>query len=82
MRWEARLAKIADEGGGNGSAVSVIFGLKNVAPEEWRDRIEHTGKDGGPIQSVTLTADLTRLDADQREQLRELLMLASPPAAK
>jgi hypothetical protein len=31
--------------------------LKNRKPDEWRDRVinEHTGKDGGPIESVTLT---------------------------
>lgn len=79
LRWEQRLGKIADEGGGNGSAVSVIFGLKNVAPDEWRDRVEHTGANGGPIQSVQLTADLTKLDAEQRDQLRALLQAASAP---
>ena len=26
-----------------------IFALKNAMPDEWRDRIEHTGADGGPI---------------------------------
>ncbi len=26
-----------------------IFWLKNRKPEDWRDRVEHTGKDGGPI---------------------------------
>ena len=30
----------------------VIFGLKNRAAEDWRDRVEHTGADGGPMQSV------------------------------
>lgn len=27
-----------------------IFALKNAAPDEWRDRHEHVGADGGPIQ--------------------------------
>lgn len=27
-----------------------IFALKNASPEEWRDRVEHTGADGGPVQ--------------------------------
>ena len=27
-----------------------IFALKNAAPLDWRDRIEHTGDGGGPIQ--------------------------------
>lgn len=29
-----------------------IFALKNAAPDEWRDKIEHTGPDGGPLQVV------------------------------
>lgn len=30
-----------------------IFALKNADPEEWREKVvnEHTGKDGGPIQT-------------------------------
>ncbi len=29
-----------------------IFWLKNRRQKEWRDRIEHTGADGGPLQVV------------------------------
>lgn len=29
---------------------AMIFALKNAMPAEWRDRHEHTGPDGGPIQ--------------------------------
>lgn len=29
---------------------SMIFWLKNRRKGEWRDRIEHTGDDGGPLQ--------------------------------
>lgn len=66
-----------------GPAVTArIFALKNAAPAEWRDRIEHTGANGGPIQSVALTADLTRLDPEQRDQLRALLHAASAPKAE
>ena len=62
----------------SGPAVTArIFALKNAAPHEWRDRVEHTGADGGPIRSVQLTADLTRLDEDQRDMLRQLLLTAS-----
>lgn len=28
---------------------AAIFALKNAMPDEWRDRYEHTGADGGPI---------------------------------
>lgn len=38
-----------------------IFALKNAMPDEWRDRVEHTGADGGPVQVAvvrfTETAD-------------------------
>lgn len=29
---------------------AMIFALKNAMPAEWRDRHEHVGADGGPIQ--------------------------------
>ena len=31
--------RVADEGGGNGSVTDIIFALKNVAPEEFADRV-------------------------------------------
>lgn len=31
-------------------STAMIFWLKNRQPEEWRDRQELTGKDGGPIE--------------------------------
>lgn len=42
--WEARLAKLADSGVGN--ATAIIFGLKNRQPDEWRDKTEteHSGR--------------------------------------
>lgn len=49
-RWEGRLDTIGEKGGGQGSAVATIFALKNIAPDEWRDRVEHTGADGGPLE--------------------------------
>lgn len=27
-----------------------IFWLKNRKPQEWRDRVEHSGADGGPVE--------------------------------
>jgi len=34
---------------------SMIFWLKNRQPEQWRDvhKVEHTGKDGGPIETAS-----------------------------
>jgi len=36
---------------------SSIFALKNAAPEDWKDKQEHTGPDGGPLQIVIEQAD-------------------------
>lgn len=51
--WEAVSRRNAMEGGGN--ATLCIFGLKNMAPDEWRDKqaVEMTGESGGPIQAIT-----------------------------
>lgn len=64
MRLETTL--IAGETGPKVTAH--IFALKNAAPEEWRDRqnIEHTGKDGGPIQTeVTSARDILASKLDR-----------------
>lgn len=34
---------------------AAIFWLKNRRPDLWRDRVEHTGKDGGPIETKVVT---------------------------
>lgn len=34
-----------------------IFWLKNRRPDVWRDRVEHTGRDGGPIQTQEVGDD-------------------------
>ena len=36
---------------------AAIFWLKNRRPDLWRDRVEHTGKDGGPIETREVTDD-------------------------
>lgn len=38
-----------------------IFWLKNRRPDLWRDRVEHTGKDGGPMEHKV--EDVSNLDA-------------------
>ena len=42
--WEKQNIRFAQTGEGN--ATSIIFGLKNRAPDEWRDKVEteHSGK--------------------------------------
>ena len=53
---------------------STIFALKNAAGEDWREKIvnEHTGKDGGPIQTEHSTT-IAELPAEKRALLRQLL---------
>lgn len=53
-----------------------IFWLKNRKPEEWRDRIEHTGKDGGPIQTEELG------DTDRARRIAFTLQKALKPTVQ
>ena len=49
--WERRLIELSsDKDAGNPAAV--IFGLKNRAPDQWRDKMEHehSGPGGGPVK--------------------------------
>lgn len=48
--WEKANRALAT--GGAGNATACVFGLKNRAPDDWRDvkATELTGKDGGPLQ--------------------------------
>lgn len=48
---------------------AAIFWLKNRKPDEWRDMkaMEHTGKDGGPIETRSLS------DEDRDKRIAELL---------
>lgn len=47
----------------DGNTVAQIFYLKNRAPKQWRDKLdhEHSGKGGGPIRSIT--TDMTAQEA-------------------
>jgi hypothetical protein len=44
----------------------ITFALKNLNSEDWRDRIEHTGAEGGPIN---LEALLLRAEEKREERL-------------
>jgi hypothetical protein len=50
--WEKVNRNIAKDGGGTGSAAACALGLKNMAADDWREKIhnEHSGPGGGPIQ--------------------------------
>lgn len=43
------------------NATSAIFWLKNRSPEKWRDRqsLEHSGPNGGPIESTNILSSLS-----------------------
>lgn len=63
--WEERVREIAREGGATGQATAVIFGLKNMASEDWRDRQEITHRDAD-------TDDLTAYsDTDLENMIRQ-----------
>lgn len=48
---------------GNGNATLTIFGLKNMAPDEWHDRkeIDHTSSDGS-MSAKPLRIEIVGLD--------------------
>lgn len=50
---------------------AMIFWLKNRQPAQWRDRVEHTGAEGGPIETST-KIDLTGVPLDQLRALATL----------
>jgi hypothetical protein len=45
----------------------VSFGLKNMAMQDWRDRFEHTGANGGPINLEALL-----LRGEELEQIKTI----------
>ena len=53
--WETKLRAIAVAGGGPGAATAVIFGLKNMASDDWRDKqeMDHTSSDGSMTPKPT-----------------------------
>lgn len=60
--WEKAGRQIVMGGGGPGAATLAVFGIKNMAPEDWRDKQEHdhTSSDGSmtpkaPVYNITST---------------------------
>lgn len=60
--WEKQNRSVATEGGGPGSATACIFGLKNMAPDDWSDKQqhEHSGPGGGPLSIAVTFVDAHR----------------------
>lgn len=75
--WEGRANKVGQFGGGPGTAQIIQFVLKNNAPDEYREKVDHTlaAPDGGPVRSETTTKlDLSGMSQDDRDVLRALLV--------
>ncbi|WP_345820483.1 hypothetical protein ABC766_00280 [Methylobacterium fujisawaense] len=53
--WEQKGRRVAETGGGPGTATMIIFNLKNTAPDDYRERVahEHSGPNGAPIKTIT-----------------------------
>ena len=60
------------------SVTTRIFALKNAAPEEWKDKVqnEHTGADGGPIQTEATVIDAASMTSEERATMRAILVAA------
>jgi hypothetical protein len=79
LHWEQAAIRVAEKGGGPGTATIIVFGLKNMGGEEWADvqRQELTGKDGAPIQSETRHAmDVSGLTEDQLRAIASIKLPA------
>jgi hypothetical protein len=50
--WEERGRNIALSGGGTGSATLAVFGMKNMGPDDWKDKHEFDGNLGVTINVV------------------------------
>lgn len=73
--WEREARKIAQQGGGTGSSPMVMFGLKNMAADDWQDvsRSELSGPGGAPIQTDNkVSIDASGLSDDQLAALASI----------
>ncbi len=62
--WETTLLGIARNGGGPGAATAAIFGIKNAAPEDFRDKqdVEHSGPGGVPLAPPVINVSFIKPD--------------------
>jgi hypothetical protein len=85
--WWEKQARLSASGQLDGNARLIEFGLRNRSRHAsgWHDTrtLEVTGANGGAIQSTqnlqVAPMDVSNLNADQREQLRTLLLAAATP---
>lgn len=52
LAYELDAKRVRARGGGPGTTTMIIFGLKNMAPDDYTDKqaVEHSGPGGGPVQ--------------------------------
>jgi len=60
--WEKQGRAIVQGGGGPGASTLAVFGIKNMAPDDWREKqeVDHTSSDGtmspkAPVYNITST---------------------------
>jgi hypothetical protein len=58
----------------------LVFLLKGHRPERYRERIEHTGRNGGPIRTQQVPLDLTQLSDEELDDLERLVHKAASDA--
>lgn len=58
------------------SDLLLIFAAKGAMPERYRERHEHTGADGGPIQLQPVLSRLENLSVEELQQFRQLVAKA------
>ena len=52
--WESKARSVASSGGAQGQTVAIIFGLKNMGRDDWKDRhdVEHSGQVAVNFQTI------------------------------
>jgi hypothetical protein len=77
--WERRAIAIAGGEGGNANIVSLGLKNRSRAASGWHDpqRLEHSGPDGGPIQTAPVTLDVRKLSKEDRNALKRVLLTMS-----
>lgn len=67
--WEERAKDVAKGNGGPGASTMIQFGLRNMAPDEWKpERIDHTSSDGSMAPPASIHVHVHRRDEEPAEE--------------
>ena len=82
--WERRAIAIAGGEGGNANIVSLGLKNRSRAASGWHDpqRLEHSGPNGGPIQTSPVTLEVRKLSKEDRDALKRVLLTVSGNSAE